>query len=379
VSVGGVAARSVRVLDFSPLVAAYATRLMAEAGAEVLRVDPPPAQPGLSLPPVAEYFHAGKHGITLEPAHPLGRQVLARLLAHSDMVVLGGENAVVQRACEDYSHLVVVSVVGIEPDLDLASAELRLCATSGVLSIAGDPDGPPRLPGGHAALAAAGLQVAAAAYAALVWQRQAGRGQRVTVNLREALQHLLDQVLLRWTLRGERTRRAGNRGGATAISGTFPCRDGFVSIGVDATPAAWERLLAVLRPSGLDRELADPALRQEHARWQHRARIWAVIERWTRERTRDEIVAALHEHQLLAAPVLTVADLCADVQLLARGFLAQQSPSGRVIPRGAILTALRRSDTLGPAPWPGRDNHTVYSQLGYDMPTLEHLAALGVI
>src|SRR5579875_3799696 len=186
-------ARSVRVLDFGPLVAAYATRLMAEAGAEVLRVDPPPAQPGLSLPPVAEYFHAGKHGITLAPDHPAGRQILARLLARSDMVVLGGENAVVQRACEDYSHLVVVSMAGIEPDLDLASAELMLCATSGVLSIAGDPDGPPRLPGGHAALAAAGLQVAAAAYAALVWQRQAGRGQRVTVNLREALQHLLDR------------------------------------------------------------------------------------------------------------------------------------------------------------------------------------------
>src|SRR5215212_3801741 len=78
-----------RVLDLTDLAAAYATRVMAEAGATVLRIDPPTAreQPVVT-DPLHAYFNAGKLGLTLDPARPAGRQLLDRLLDTCDAVVL---------------------------------------------------------------------------------------------------------------------------------------------------------------------------------------------------------------------------------------------------------------------------------------------------
>ena len=147
----------------------------------------------------------------------------------------------------------------------------------------------------------AGLQAAIGTYAALIWQRQSGRGQRVRVRLVDALRRFMEQPLGRWTIRGELTRRAGARGGATAINGAFRCRDGFVSLSVSADRASWERFLRALEPSGLTTPLTDPALAEEHERWRQRPEVLAVLERWARQYTRTELVETFLAHDLPAA------------------------------------------------------------------------------
>src|SRR5439155_3545935 len=79
---------TMRVLDLTDLTAAYATRVMAEAGATVLRIDPPAARERpVPADPLHAYFNAGKLGLTLDPGRPAGRQLLDRLLDTCDAVV----------------------------------------------------------------------------------------------------------------------------------------------------------------------------------------------------------------------------------------------------------------------------------------------------
>ena len=142
-----------RVLDLTDLTAAYATRVMAEAGATVLRIDPPAARDrSLAADPLHAYFHAGKLGLTLDPARPAGRQILDRLLDTCDAVV-ESQAAPFWRAAgrgpdellRERPRLVVTSIQDEAgenksgeheaADLDPASAELLLYAESGLLSI----------------------------------------------------------------------------------------------------------------------------------------------------------------------------------------------------------------------------------------------------
>lgn len=376
-----------RVLDLTRLQAAYAGRVMAEAGAAVVRVEPVGAvRPRADE--LYEYFNAGKASVTLDPRHPAGAALLQRLVAWADVVVESQPAAYWEAAgtapaalVAAHPALVLVSVEDDDPTLDARTVELLASARSGLMSITGEPDGPPLLVGGHAALALVGLFAAIGAYGALAGRRVSGRGQWVRVRTVDVLYRLMEQALLGWTMQGQVAGRVGNKGGATAINGTFPCRDGHVAISVSANAETWQRFLAILEPSGLAAELQDPALLDELERRRRRPEVFPIVERWTRQHTRAEVVAACLAGGVAAAPVNTVADLFADPQLQARGFWrATSGPGGeQAVPAGAVMNALSRPGALRPAPTPGADNLAVYGRLGYDAATLRELAASGAI
>src|SRR5829696_8724513 len=172
---------AVRVLDLTGLEAAYAGRVMAEAGAEVVRVDPVGTS-SLAGDPLHEYFNAGKASVTLDPARSDGAALLRALAAWADIVVESQPAAwwaatglTPEGLVAELPALVLVSVETDEPGLDARSAELLASARAGLMSITGEADGPPLVVGGHAPLALVGLMAASGAYGALAGRRASGR------------------------------------------------------------------------------------------------------------------------------------------------------------------------------------------------------------
>src|SRR5919199_858887 len=234
-----------RILDLTTHAAVYATRLLAEAGHDVIRVEPPEGdalrrlEPFLGHTPDLEhgayhqFLNAGKRSLALDARSAAGRQTLLELSRTADAVVgtlpLPIEEVQLQ---EVNPRLVLTTVEDAEP-------ELCAYARSGLLSITGHPDGEPALLGGHTVYAATGLYTAVATAAALYAQAISGQGQVVRVSVEQCLESLMEQAMLTYPAHGRGAERRGLRGAVTAVPGSYRCADGYWMISVPATPAGW--------------------------------------------------------------------------------------------------------------------------------------------
>jgi crotonobetainyl-CoA:carnitine CoA-transferase CaiB-like acyl-CoA transferase len=372
-----------RILDLTSPSAVYATRLLAELGHDVVRVEPREGDalrrmgPYLGGPPDLErgayhqFFNAGKRSLTLDLATASGQQVLGELSRTAAMLV-GNLPLPVEAAAlrEANPGLVVVEVEDGEP-------ELCAYARSGLLSITGHPDGRPALLGGHVVYAATGLYVATAAATALFVAQQTGEGQVVRVSVAECLESLVEQAMITYQSTGGGTERRGYRGGVTAVSGAFPCADGYWMISVPHTPEGWARFIDWTQDPLL---AAEPALADEAERDAKKDFILDRIEVWSRQFPKEELVVEAQARHIPASPVATPLDLAQDPQLLARGFLTEiEHPVfGRLrFPRGPLATV--RGAPPGVAPALGAHNAEILAELGYAPAEQQALVESGVV
>ncbi|MER3407364.1 MAG: CoA transferase, partial [Nitrososphaera sp.] len=198
------------VLDLTSDLAAYGTKLLADLGMRVIKVEPPGGDPGRRRPPLARteagleesldfaYLNTNKWSITLNLETALGRQIFGELAAQADVICETFERRELERLGIDFAELgcrnprlVWVSVTPFGrsgPRRDWRGSDLIGWAASGLLFATGDPDRPPLLPGGPARLAymLAGLNCAAAVLLTLRIRRLSGKGQAVDISLQEA-------------------------------------------------------------------------------------------------------------------------------------------------------------------------------------------------
>ena len=231
-----------RILDLTTHAAVYATRLLAEAGHDVVRVESPDGDALRRLEPYLgdtpevergayhEFFNAGKRSLALDTGSLAGRQTLLALGRSADAIVASLPLPVDEaELLEANPRLVLTTVEDTEP-------ELCVYARSGLLSITGHPGAEPALLGGHAAYAVTGLYTAVATAAALYEQARSGQGQVVRVSVEQCLESLMEQAMLAYTAHGRATERRGLRGAVTAVSGSYRCADGYWMISVPSTP-----------------------------------------------------------------------------------------------------------------------------------------------
>jgi crotonobetainyl-CoA:carnitine CoA-transferase CaiB-like acyl-CoA transferase len=372
-----------RVIDLAGHPAVYATRLLAESGHDVVRIEPAHGDDVRRLGPFLgndidlergayhQFLNAGKRSLTLNFNSSSGRRVFLELLSRSDALVgsapLPFEESELLAANR---RLVLTRVLDGEP-------ELCAFARSGLLSITGHPDGRPTLLGGHAIYAAIGLYAAVATSAALFVLEQTGEGQVVSVSAKDCLESLFEQAMVTYTSTGQRTERRGYRGAVTAVSGGFPCSDGYAMFSIPHTPEGWTHFMEWVQDPVL---MADSSLVEEAERYEKRDFILDRLETWSQRFPRMDIVAEAQRRHIPASPVSTVLDLVDDPQLLARGFLPEIDHPlfGRVMfPRGAIANILEKPVHL--APTLGQHNHEILSELGYSEAEQQELLEIGAL
>jgi crotonobetainyl-CoA:carnitine CoA-transferase CaiB-like acyl-CoA transferase len=372
-----------RILDLTSEVGAYGTRLLAELGHDVVRIEHRKADTVRRLEPnlgagsnadlgaFHQFLNAGKRSVAVDLATEAGRRLLLALVSKADTVVaslpLPFDETELLRANPD---LVLVR-------LDDGPPELCAYASSGLLAITGEPDGKPTMLGGHVPYSAVGVHVALAAASALFGKEATGAGQIVDISALECLAALAEQVWVEHSVSGESLERMGSRGGITALAGALPCADGHWMISVPPDPRGWTNFVQLVPDPVFkdDASLADEAMRRER-----KHEILDRIALWSEHRKKSEIVEEAQRLHIPAAVVANPLELVDDPQLLARGFLrpVDHPDFGKInFPVGALASLWGKE--LSFAPRLGQNTAEILGELGYSATEIETLMSEGVV
>jgi CoA:oxalate CoA-transferase len=390
----------VRVLDLTRFLAGpFCTALLADLGAEVIKVEAPgagdearygyPTADG--VPVVFLALNRNKKGITLDVRRPEGRDVVRRFLPHVDVLVENFAGGTLARwglapdaLVAAHPRLVVASLSGFgqtgpwaaRPSYDIVSQ-----AAGGFMSLTGFPDQPPTRGGGSLGDYIQGLFGTVGILGALAARARTGRGQTVDVSGQDAVFSILDSWPTIHAATGRLPARIGNRHVATAPYDAYRARDGFVVIAV-ATNRIFRRLAAAIgRPELAD----DPRFKGARARLERSAEINDLVAAWVAPQTVEQVMAALGPDaaNVPCSPVYGVDDLLRHPQLQAREMIRQlpHPTLGQLTVSGV---AVKLSDTpgtidrLGPAL--GEHNDEIYrALLGMTAEDVAALRADGVI
>jgi crotonobetainyl-CoA:carnitine CoA-transferase CaiB-like acyl-CoA transferase len=369
------------VIDLTRLSAAYAPRLLAEAGHRVVRVEPvsgddvrraaPFLRQACDLEHSAyhQFLNAGKESVTLDAETADGAEALWALVRAADCAI------VTRPFCRDAAWFLEANPKIALVEVDDVTNELCAYARSGLLSLTGHPGKSPVLLGGHGALPIIGLYTAVAASAAMMCAEIEGEGQHVEVSAEECLETLVEQALLTYHTTGEVPERRGLRGMITAVSGAFPCADGYWMVSVPNDLKNWNQLMEWVDDPVLR---ADPSLAEGGKRQQQRDFILDRLSAWSKNHNKEDLVVGAQKRRVPASPVATVLDLAGDPQLLARGFLQKMDHprfSEIMFPMGA--TAPTWGVSLTPAPTLGQHTASVLAEVGYSQSDVQALLESG--
>ncbi len=352
------------ILDLTSPVGAYGTRLLAELGHDVVRIESPAGDELRRMPPHVgtketlesgafhQFLNAGKRSFAADLGTDVGRKHVLALCQQADAVVASLPLPIDETALLNANpNLVLVR-------LDDGAPEICTYASSGLLAITGEPDAPPVMMGGHIPHSAVGLYLALATAGALF----AGEGQVVDVSAPQALAALAEQVWIEYVSAGETLERRGSRGGITALAGALPCADGHWMISVPPNKEGWKNFVEMV-PDPVFKD--DHALADEANRRERKDEILDRISMWSQHQKKDEIVSEAQRRHIPAAPVTTPLDLVKDPQLIARGFLQEvdHPDFGRIaMPVGAVANLWGGKPAL--APRLGQDNDTIMALIG---------------
>ena len=372
-----------RIIELTDLAGAYASRLFAEQGHEVIRVENRDDNLVRSLPPFlgdaphgenSAYHHflnAGKKSLALNLHSSAAQEVFLRLVATADVLIAGGACPFdADRLIGSNPNLVFTKIDDEEPDI-------CAMARSGLMSLTGHPDKSPMVLGGDLAALATGIYVAVATAAALRTANENDKGLIVTVSLREALESFAEQAMVEYSFSGVITERRGSKGAITAISGALPCKDGHWVISQIHRPGRWAKFVEWIADPQL---AADPSLAEEENQIRRRDFILDHVLSWASHHYKNELVEEAQKRHFPASPVSTTLDLIDDPQLRARRFLTEieHRQFGRIrYPQGA-LASMRRAE-LDPAPMLGEHNDAILAQLGYSPTDQRSLLAAGAV
>ncbi|MPZ12874.1 MAG: hypothetical protein GEU73_00340 [Chloroflexi bacterium] len=358
-----------RIIDLAAHPAVYATRLFAEVGHDVIRVESAAGDQVRRLGPYLgdredlnhgvfhQYLNAGKKSLALNVQSSVGKQILVELCRTADALVVMAPPPVGEQDLAAANPRLVVTIVEDE------EPEICAYARSGLLSITGHPGQRPVLMGGHVAYAATGALVAVATATALLAAEQNGQGDTVHVSLAECLQSLFEQAMVTYASTGRSTERRGYRGAVTAVSGAFPTQDGYSMFSIPSHPEGWRGFMSWVQDSVL---LEDESLVEETERQEKKDFILDRLESWSRGFLKEDIVSEAQRRHIPASPVATPLDLARDPQLIHRGFLREVDHAGlgkMLFPIGALATV--RGTPTGFAPRLGQHTTEILSELGY--------------
>lgn len=419
----------VRVIDLAGEIGQYCTKLLADLGADVIKVEPPGGDPVRRLPP---FYHdrpgeqtslywlnlnTNKRSVTLDLETADGRRLFEKLAATADVVVETFPPGYLDRLGVGYEALtklkpdiIVTSITGFGqtgPHAGYKAPDIVGVAMGGIMWLAGDRKDPPNVPPWRQGYISASIQAAAGTLTALYHRDVTGEGQRVDVSMQEALSIAQETAMQTWDMLQQLRSRTG-ASGALPITipgiGVYECRDGYV-FGYVGTPggAPWSELLQWMIDEGAAEDLTeepyheiclnlnmrfltglmqDPSTIGEKIKaLQH---IDDVLKRFLASKGKWEVYEDGQRRRLLFGIVSTPEDIAKNPQLEYRKWLTPvEHPEF-----GETLRYPGPPYRLSETPWAirrrapaiGEHNVEIYvDELGLSLEDLQRLAAAGVV
>jgi len=395
----------VRVLDLTMSWAGpLATRLLADMGAEVIKVEavnswdllrsytgvPPTVERVWDKSPYFNHYNRNKYGVSLDLSKERGRELFLRLVEDADVVVENFRAGVMEELGlwwetlrERNEGLIMVSMPAqgrTGPEKDYVAFGTNVEQLAGLAHLTGYEGGPPQKTGISYGDPVAGIAAAGAVALALWDRRWTGKGQYIELAQRENLIGVIGEFVVGYGMSGREPERRGNRHSSMAPHGCYPCagEDQWLTIACE-DDGQFASLCGVIgRPElASDGRFADIV-----RRYRNQAALDEVIRGWTRTQEKAAAAGALQAAGVPASPVLSVPEVFADEQLRARGFfeLVAHAVAGVWEMEG---TPWRMSETPGhvrvPPPCFAEHNAWVFREvLGLSDAEVEALYAEGV-
>ena len=376
-----------RILDLTDDKGMLCSRLLADMGAEVIKLEKPRIDSARSI-----FFwktNAGKLDITLNLKAEPGREIFRRLIKTADVVVESYQSGYLEALGLGYPELsqvnpqlIVASITNFGwsgPYRDYRSCDMVACALGGQMYVCGEPETPPLKPFGNQTYYSACLLAALGILLALWNRHTTGRGQHIDISLQECVAATLDHVLVGYFYEGVVARRQGSLHWNNAFR-IFPCRNGYILLSLFQQ---WETLVEWLEAEGMAEDLTDKKWLDRDKRLQQLDHIIEVLERWTKSHTVAELVEKGQLMRFPWAEVTSIPRLVNSPQLKERGFFVEvehpQSGKKYKFP-GAPCKLSRSPWRVGShVPAVGEHNKEIYQELGLSEDEIEALSKEGVI
>jgi crotonobetainyl-CoA:carnitine CoA-transferase CaiB-like acyl-CoA transferase len=320
----------------------YCTMLLADAGAEVIKIERPgTGDPRRHIPPFAERggvrkaggfmaYNRNKKSVALNIRNDEGQEIFRELATVSDVVVENLRPGSMAKAGLDYGGLrlvnprliyAMISGFGRLPGArseyaDRPAFDIVAEAMSGVMDLVGFADRPPTYTLYGLADVLAGLVGAYGVLQALLMRERSGEGQQVDVSLLDSMLALNERMVALYSVTGQEPARG--RPEHFWPRGAFSCRDGYVAINVP-DDTIWSRLARTIgRPDLVE----DPRAADGTSRAANAGFLQPIIEEWMADKTRAEVVETLNAAGMPTGPVYTARDVFDDPHFRIRGMLS---------------------------------------------------------
>ena len=336
----------VRVLDLTDALGAYCGKLLADLGADVIKVEPPGGAPGRSRGPFVGddphpdrslwwlFFNTNKRSITLNLQASDGREILKRLAAEASVLVedstpgdmdamgIGYQELRTRNPGLIYTSITPYGQHG--PRARYKASDLVGQAMGGLMYRIGWPEDPPNSFGASPAYSQAGAHGAVGTLMALYRRDLTGEGQQVDISMQETVSIINYDGTPRWALEKRAIKRAGpgQGSGGQVARRMWRCKEGQIRFQLVQTQAIaeWPRVVAWLEEHGMAEDLADEWWRDTAERWANLSRIEPTVERFFMTRTARELQEEGQARRIMVMAFNRVDDLFTDPQLATEGF-----------------------------------------------------------
>ena len=392
------ALRGVRVIELGSLIAGpYAAGLLAQFGAEVIKIEPPgegdPLRKWRKLHDGTSLWwysqSRNKKSVTVNLKAPAGQALVRDLVKSADIVIenfragqleswgLGWETLSAANP-----NLVMVRVSGYGqsgPYRDRPGFAAIAESMGGMRYLAGYPDRPPVRVGISLGDSLASLYGVIGALLAMVHLKNGGKGQYIDVALYEAVFGVMESLIPEFSVLGHVRERTGSTLPGIAPSNTYPCRDGRYVIIAGNSDGIFKRLMNAIGRKDL---AEDPSLARNDGRVQKSEMLDEAISAWTSTHELEHVLEVLEAAEVPSGRIYTAADIAADPHYRARGMLRDHTlPDGTSVVMPGIVPKL--SGTPGTTRWLGpklgEHNQEIFESIGIRGEQLAALRNQGVI
>jgi benzylsuccinate CoA-transferase BbsE subunit len=406
-----------RVVELAGPLGEWCGRLLANMGADVIKVEPPGGgitrtwgpfaedrdEAGLSRENRSLYFwhnNTSKRGVTLDIDAEEARALLRRLIARADVFLETLPPGEADRLGLDYAtlaadnpRLVVCSITPFGPDgpyARLHTTDLVSMALGGPMQSCGydhrEPELPPVRPGPYHSFHTASHFATTGILAALWEREESGQGQHVEVAAHDCLAVTVEFANTHWYYQQSVLRRqTGRHAGAQPTARTqYRTADGrYINLGLPRGEEGWQALLRLLEEKGVEHDLHDVALADPATRFAQASRAYDLLEILCALHTAEELFHIGQRLGMTWGAVRAPEDWLGDPHAKARGFLVEvEHPEfGRsfTYPGAPFIAPASPWRIRRRAPLQGEDNAAVYGELGVSETDRADLAARGVI
>ena len=387
-----------RVLDLTIARAGpTAVRLLADWGAEVIKIEPPPRKDGKGNSvtggrrgPDEQNLHRNKRSLAINLKKPDGQELFHDLVKQADVIVENFRSDVKYRLSVDYEtvkkikpDIIYASISGFGQDGPYATrpgVDQIIQGMSGLMSVTGEPGRGPMRVGVAISDTSAGMFLGQGILLALLHRERTGEGQWVHTSLLESMMSKLDFQGARYTMKGEVADQQGNDHPTQVPMGTFEAKDGFVNIAAFGD-VMWKRFCDAL---GAKELFDDPDYQTVRDRSSRHSRIKEDMNKVTSQRTVSDLVGVLNEAGVPTGPINNIGEGFEDAQVKHLK-LAKPAPHAELgdlnLVRSPInLSQFPQSESFdNAAPDPGANSVEVLEQLGFAQLRISKLQEEGVI